>query len=218
MIVAGRVTGDVVSAVGCTGAKRPMSVRQALEWAFGAERVSVDFDELNDGPPATDTIWRLMRRGLLGCRIDGGGRSVAHDDAEVIASILATIPITLGGKAMAVDMARWARAGMAPDWMPGAVPRCVPRDTRLTKHGMFAKTEVYERVERVHRGRKVKVDVMFCPVTFYPSSAQIVAARSAYGQWRLALQWMQGALRQANLRTISITQDLPGRAPWATTA
>ena len=198
--------------------KRQMSVRQALEWAFGAERVSMDFDELNDGPPATDTIWRLMQRGLLGCRIDGGGRSVAHDDAEVIASILATLTITLGGKSMAVEVARLARAGMAPDWMPGAVPKVVPRDTRLTKHGLFAKTEVYERIETVHRGRKVKRDVMYCPVTFYPSEAKIVSARKFYGQWWLALRWMQGALRHADLRTIAITQDLPPRAPWARTA
>lgn len=87
MTVVGRlglVDGQAVPVV----AKRALSVRQALEWAFGAERASVDFDELNDGPPATDTIWRLMQRGLLGCRIDGGGRSLPHDDAEVIASIL----------------------------------------------------------------------------------------------------------------------------------
>lgn len=50
--------------------KREMSIRSALEWAFGAEQVSVEFDEINDGPPATDTIWRLMRQGVLGCNIN----------------------------------------------------------------------------------------------------------------------------------------------------
>lgn len=198
--------------------KRQMSVRQALEWAFGAERASVDFDELHDGPPATDTIWRLMQRGRLGCKIDGGGRSIAHDDAEVIASILGTLDMTLGGKAQAVEVARYARAGSAPDWMPGAEPKVVPRDTRLTKHGLFAKTEVIGQVEVVHRGRKLKRDVGWCPITWYPSEAKIVSARKAYGQWWLSLQWLQGALRRGGLRTIEITQDMPPRAPWATTA
>lgn len=217
MTVVGRlglVDGQAVPVV----AKRALSVRQALEWAFGAERASVDFDELNDGPPATDTIWRLMQRGLLGCRIDGGGRSLPHDDAEVIASLLARLDITLGGRAMAVDMARWARAGMAPDWMPGAVPRCVPRDVMENQYGVYAKTEVVERIEVVKRGRKRMVDVLACPVTFQPTAARITAARMAYGQWWLALQQMQGMLRKADLRTIEITQDLPPRAPWNTTA
>lgn len=195
--------------------KREMSVRQALEWAFAAERVSIEFDELADGPPATDTVWRLMQRGLLGCKIDGGGRSIGHDDAEVIASIVARLDIAAGGKGMAVELARLARAGMAPDWMPGATPRCVPRDTRLTKHGMFARTEVVGQVVSTHRGRKVVRDVVCCPVTFHPSQARITAARKAYGAWWVALRALQGPLRKAGLRTVEITQDLPTRCPWA---
>lgn len=198
--------------------KREMSVRQALEWAFAAERVSIEFDEMADGPPDTDTVWRLMQRGLLGCKIDGGGRSLGHDDAEVIASLVARLDVAAGGRGMAVELARLARAGMAPDWMPGAVPRCVPRDTRLTKHGLFARTEVAGQVVSTHRGRKVVRDVLCCPVTFHPSGARITSARKAYGSWWLALQTLQGPLRRAGLRTVEITQDLPHRAPWATTA
>jgi hypothetical protein len=156
-----------------------------------------------------------MQRGLLGCKIDGGGRSLGHDDAEVIASIVARLDVAAGGRGMAVELARLARAGMAPDWMPGAVPRCVPRDTRLTKYGLFARTEVVGQVVSTHRGRKVVRDVVCCPVTFHPSVARITAARKAYGSWLVALTALQGPLRRAGLRTVEITQDLPPRAPWA---
>lgn len=202
----------------CVGVgKREMSVRSAIEWAFAAERVSIEFDELQDGPPATDTVWRLMQRGMLGCKIDGGGRSLGHDDAEVIASIVARLDVAAGGRGMAVELARLARAGMAPDWMPGAVPRCLPRDVVENKHGVFGKAVVVDQVEVTRRGRKRKVDVMACPVHFQPSAARITSARKAYGSWWLALRALQGPLRRAGLRTVEITQDLPPRCPWNTT-
>jgi hypothetical protein len=205
--------------VGCGAAGlRRMSVRSALEWAFAAERVSIEFDEMHDGPPDTDTIWRLMKRGLLGCKIDGGGRSLAHDDAEVIASLVARLDVAAGGRGMAVELARLARCGMAPDWMPGAVPRCLPREVVENRHGVFARTVVVDRIEVTRRGRKRKVDVMACPVHFQPSAARITSARKAYGSWWMALRCLQGPLRKAGLRTIEITQDLPPRAPWDTTA
>lgn len=204
--------------VGATVGKREMSVRQALEWTFATERVSIEFDELNDGPPDTDTVWRLMQRGRLGCKIEGGGRSLGHDDAEVIASIVARLEVAAGGRGMAVELARLARAGMAPDWMPGAVPRCVPVELVENQWGVMAKQVVVDQVEVMRRGRKRRVDVMACPVRFEPSAARITSARKAYGSWWLALRALQGPLRRAGLRTVEITQDLPPRAPWDTSA
>lgn len=194
-------------------AKRLMSVREALEWAFAVERASVDFDDFA-GPGGVDTIWRLMQRGRLGCEIDGGGSTPRHDDAEVIASIVAQLPVSVGGKAMAVQLATLARAGMVPDWMPGAAPRCVPQDTRLTKHGLFAKTEVVGSEETQYRGRKVKHDVVVCPVTYRPSMAQISAARRAYLDWWGALLDLQYRLAVAGLRTIRISREMPEMTPW----
>jgi hypothetical protein len=75
----------------------------------------------------------LIRQAMLGCRVDGGGgggpRDV-HQDAEVVAAVLAGLPDALGGRGMAVRVAELARAGITPDWMPGAVPRCVPAELR----------------------------------------------------------------------------------------
>jgi hypothetical protein len=197
--------------------KRTLSIKAALEWAFGSERVSVEFDEINDAPPATDTIYRLMRQGVLGCKIDGGGKSFGHHDAEIIASFVARLPLEHGGKGMAVQIANLARAGVAPDWMPGAAPRCVPREWRLTKHGDFARTEVVGKGEIEFRGRKVKYDLMACPVTYSPSAAQIAAARRDYLLWWGALLDLRHELHHfGGLTSIALTQDMPPLSPWRT--
>jgi hypothetical protein len=42
-----------------------------------------------------------------------------HEEAEVIAATVATMPDSLGGKRMTIRVAELARAGLTPDWMPG---------------------------------------------------------------------------------------------------
>lgn len=201
-----------------TAVRRELSVRAALEWAFAAERVSVDFDKIHDGPGGTDTIWRLMQRGRLGCKVDGGGRSARHDDAEIIASFVSQLDEGHGGRGMAVSIARYARACSVPDWMPRAVPRCVPVDVVQNPHGVFAKTEVVGQVEVLRRGRKKKVDVVACPVTFFPSAAKIASARREYLAWWGALLDLRVSLAGARLRTITVTQQMPPIKPWDTSA
>jgi hypothetical protein len=197
-------------------AKRALSVVKALEWAFAVERVSLDFDDLRSdfARPGCDTIWRLMQRGALGCKVDGGGHSARHDDAEVIASMVAALPVALGGRAMADSVARLARSGSVPDWMPDARLRCVVAGWRDTKHGRFARTEVVERIETVHRGRKIVRDVVACPVDFYPKPAHVAAARRGYQDWCLALLHLQTQMRAYGLRTIAVTSAMPARRPW----
>jgi hypothetical protein len=197
--------------------KRTLSIKAALEWAFGSERVSVEFDEINDAPPATDTIYRLMRQGVLGCKIDGGGKSFGHHDAEIIASFVARLPLEHGGKGMAVQIASLARAGCSPDWMPNATPRCVPCETMENQHGVFAKTEVIGKVTVQSRGRNKTVDIVACPVTFRPTAAKIAAARRDYLTWWGALLDLRHELHHfGGLTTITLTQDMPPLAPWRT--
>ena len=72
----------------------------------------------------------LLQRAVLGCKIDGGQHKIGgytHEDAEVIAATVAGIPDSLGGKRMAIRVAELARAGLTPDWMPGAVRMRRPR-------------------------------------------------------------------------------------------
>lgn len=197
------------------GGKRAMSIRAALEWAFGVEHARLDFDDLapQGARPGVSTIWVMMQRGQLGCQIDGGGSSRAADDAETIAIALANLPVALGGKPRAAEIATLARAGLAPDWMPDASPRCVPREWRNTKHGIFAKTEVV-RVETVlYRGRKTDHDVLACPVTFVPTGQQIAMARRRYLDWYGALLHLRADLGRA-LTRIRLTDAMPPLTPW----
>lgn len=206
----------LVSPMAKTG-KRALSVVRALQWAFAVEHVSVEFDEVNpDGyTVGCDRIWRMMRQAELGCRVDGGGTSRRADDAEVIASIVARLPVAQGGKAMALTVAHYARACCAPDPMVGAAPRVVPRDGwRLTKHGEFACTEVVGKVETVYRGRKVQHDLVACPVSYSPSAAQIASARRRYLDWWGALLHLRHELATCGLGTVELTQDMPPMTPW----
>jgi len=199
-------------------AVREMSVRAALEWAFAVERVALNFDDTDyEGQVGVDTIWRLMQRGALGCKVDGGGRSLRHDDAEVIASMVSALPVGVGGRGMAVQVA-WCAATLGePDWMAEARVRCVPRAWKQTRHGWFAKTESVGRVETVYRGRKTQHDVLVCPVTYTPSRAQIDVARRAYLGWYGALLHLQVEMRTYGLRSLRVTQDMPVLSPWRTT-
>lgn len=200
--------------------KRALSVVKALEWAFAVEQVSIEFDEVNPDAYTVgcDPIWRMMRQAELGCRVQGGGVSPRADDAEVIASIVARLPVANGGKGMALQVAHHARACSVPDPLVGAVPRVVPRDGwRLTKHGEFARTEVVGQVETVYRGRKAVHDLVACPVSYSPSAAQISAARRGYLDWWGALLHLRHELATCGLATLDLTQDMPPMTPWRTT-
>ena len=79
-----------------------------------------------------------MPRAALGCKVDGGRHkmgSYTHADAEVIAAIVVGTPDGLGGIRMAIRVAERARAELTPDWMPGAMHRCVPIETRRNQNG-----------------------------------------------------------------------------------
>jgi hypothetical protein len=203
--------------VHASAGKRQLSVAKALEWAFAVERVSVEFDEVNPDavPGGCDPIHRMMRQAELGCRVDGGGSSRRADDAEVIASIVARLPVSHGGKAMALDVARYARAYSRPDPMVGAVTRVVPRDGwRMSKHGEFARTEVVGTVTTIYRGRAAVHDLVACPVAFRPSAADIGRAHRAYLDWWGALLWLRHELAGCGLVSIDLTKDMPPMTPW----
>jgi len=121
--------------------KRALGVQALLEWAFRVEQAQLEL------PPPKDAVeadygfgleYILLQRAALGCKVDGGQHkmgSYTHAEAEVIAASVAGLPDSLGGIRMAISVAELARAGITPDWMPGAVPRCVPVDIKRIRHG-----------------------------------------------------------------------------------
>jgi hypothetical protein len=129
----GRVRGTKV--------KRALGVQAALEWAFRLEQAQLELplpEDVTEEGFGFGLEYVLLQRAVLGCKIDGGQHKIGgytHEDAEVIAATVAGIPDSLGGKRMAIRVAELARAGLTPDWMPGAVPRCVPAIVKQNQHG-----------------------------------------------------------------------------------
>lgn len=202
--------------------RRSMSVQQALEWAFRVEHAQLELPM----PPDPERghgfgfglEYVLLQRATLGCKVDGGQHKIGgytHEDAEVIAATVAGLPDGLGGKRMAIRVAELARAGLTPDWMPGAVPRCVPVDIKRNRHGDRAVSVVVGTERVLVKGKWRSVEVRACPVTFRPDARQIEAARRAYENWWRALDWVRDSLQVGGmLREIDVTSAAPKRYPW----
>ena len=211
-----------VGRAGTTKIKRALGVQAALEWAFRMEQAQLEL------PPPKDVTeegfgfgleYVLLQRAMLGCKVDGGQHkmgSYTHPDAEVIAATVAGMPDSLGGIRMAIQVTELARAGLTPDWMPGAVPRCVPVDIKRNRHGDRAVSVVVGTERVLVKGKWRSVEVRACPVTFRPDARQIEAARRGYEDWWLALRWMRDGLVAASmLRDVEISDSMPTNQPWA---
>ena len=202
--------------------KRSMTVQQALEWAFGKEKAELELPDRPDPERGAGfgfgLEFVLLQRAALGCQIDGGRHklgSYTHEDAEVIAATVAGMPDSLGGKRMAIRVAELARAGMTPDWMPGVVPRCVPKETKNNQHGERA-TAIVVGTERVKtRGKWRTVELLACPVTWRPHPEQIASARRGYEEWWHALHWVRdGLVAGGLLREVEVSAAMPKGCPW----
>ncbi|PQO23096.1 hypothetical protein C2I36_09510 [Rhodobacteraceae bacterium WD3A24] len=206
--------------------KRHVTIQQALEWAFRRELASLELPRPTEDREGFGfgMEYIIIERARLGTHIDGGGPrggrgSCPHEDAEVIAAAVSNLPDSLGGKRMAIRIAELARAGMAPDWMPGAIPRIVPVEKHENQYGWRSGTEVVGTVRYRDRGRGKgrlrEVEVRACPVTLSPDPRRIDAVRLFYTAWREALVYLAGALREGGmLREHEITDGLPPGEPW----
>lgn len=209
-----------------TKLKRALGVQAALEWAFGVEKAQLELPvpkDMTEEGCGFGLEYVLLQRAALGCQIDGGQHRIGgytHEDAEVIAATVAGIPDSLGGKRMAIYVAELARAGLTPDWMPGAVPSCVPTLVKQNQHGTHVGTVVVgtERI-RVRgptaRGTWKAIDILACPVTFSPHPQQIEAAHNAYSEWWKSLDWIRDGLIDCSmLRELEVTASMPKSQPW----
>jgi hypothetical protein len=202
--------------------KRVMSVQQALEWAFGKEQAQLELPERPDPDlgqgQGFGLEYVLMQRAALGCKVDGGQHKIGsytHEDAEVIAATVAGMPDSLRGIRMAIRVAELARAGLTPDWMPGAVPRCVPVDIKRNRHGDRAVSVVVGTERVLIKGKWRTIDVRACPVTWRPHSEQIASARRGYEDWWAALDWVRdGLLAGGMLREVQVAEVMPKVRPW----
>jgi len=210
-----------ISRTGGAKVKRALGVQALLEWAFRVEQAQLELPlpkNVSEEGFGFGLEYVLLQRAALGCKVDGGQHKMGshtHADAEVVAATVAGMPESFGGKRMAISVAELARAGMTPDWMPGAVPRCVPVDTKCNQQGERA-TTIVVGTERVRtRGKWRTVEILACPVTWRPHPEQIASARRGYDDWRQALDWVRdGLVAGAMLREVEVTAAMPKVRPW----
>lgn len=209
-----------------------VSIREALNWAFGVEFAQMDLPEREapeDRGYGFGTEYLLLQRLKLGgVRIDTSpGRSEAHADAQILASLVAAMPRRLGGAGMAVQVAEWARSGLAPDWLEGASPRVIPEDVKTDKLGrVVAVTDDgpvwvwYEVKANARRGTYTKhrheARSRVCRVQWEFTREEIDLARSNYRRWVEALAHVaQEARKPGVLGKVGISDELPPLTPWA---
>lgn len=208
-------------------AKKPIGIQELLVWAFRRECAQLDFpgDELRAaGYGYASATARFIQQGQLGCSVDGGGRSDPHPDADLVASAVAVLPEAVGGQRMALSIAELARADVAPDWMPGAVPRFYPADTHTNRHGVHAKTADAATLgdagwpaqpRRNRKGVVVHDAVKYSPVVVRPSPSQIAQARRVYLDWYRALFELRTTFQiSGDLSAFVVTDQMPPMAPW----
>jgi len=212
-----------IGRIGSTRMKRALGVQALLEWAFQTEQAQLEL------PPPKDVIeegygfgleYVLMQQSALGCKVDGGQYkmgSYTHADAEVIAATVAGMPHSLGGIRMAISVAEMARTGITPNWMPGAVPRCVPVDIKRNRHGDHAVSIVVGTEKVMVSGKWRTIEVRACPVNWRPHPEQIASARRGYEDWWQALDWVRdGLVAGGMLREVDVTDTMPKVRPWNT--
>lgn len=207
--------------IGAGREKRALGTQAALEWAFGVEKAQLELPPPKDATEEAHGFgleYVLILHGAVGCRIDGGQHKMGgfvHPDAEVIAATVAALPDSLGGRRMAIRATELARAGLTPDWMPGAVPRCVPIEMKRNRHGDRAVSVVVGEERVLVGGKWRSVEIRACPVIYSPHPQQIEAARQGYDDWWKALDWIRdGLVAGGMLREIEVTAAMPKVQPW----
>jgi hypothetical protein len=203
--------------------RQEISIQRLLEWAFADECASVDFEDagtLAQGYGGGGPEWVMMQRGVLGCKVDGGGRSDPHPDADLVAAAVAVLPEGCGGRSMAVQIAELSRHRRVPDAMVGVDPRphVRPVETKRNKYGTWGGTEHVCYVTDVSGRKPKRFDARVCPVAVHNPAGQIAQARRNYLQWRLALvDLRQTFVVYNNMSRWALSDVLPSMRPWLKT-
>lgn len=203
--------------------RRHVGVWELICWAFQREKIGLDFDgeDLAEPQPCFGMEYILIEQARLGCRVDGGGRSPRHHDADIVAATLAVLPEGCGGRRMACEIAELARSGMTPEY--GRTPSVKPADIVENQHGWRAKTEDAAKLgpegwpHQARRNRKggiVYDAVKFCPVSIRPTVQEQGAMRRRYLLWWSALFEIRSAMQLSHLTSFVVTDAMPPRAPW----
>lgn len=210
------LTANQISTAIASGCRVRLGVIDLLEWAFQEERVQLDFDDLGLSdlvPAGVGMEWKLS---VMGCgHLDGGGRSLPHPDAEIVASFLADLPDECGGRSMAIEIANMAKSGRSPEWGEGRVARCEPKEWKRSRHGKFAAREMWQEKGRWPEPWLGRNDGYACRVYFYDTDLEVRKMRAGYQVWWRALEYLAVELElRGRLSSFVVTGALPPRRPW----
>ncbi|WP_273687525.1 hypothetical protein [Ketogulonicigenium vulgare] len=198
---------------------REMSIQRALEWAFGTEFARVDFDQTDSLDwdivmGGRDTLSVLADRAILGCKVDGGGSSEPHPDAQSLAAAVKMLPDGYGGRRMAIQIMTLARAGRSPDWIRNSDVRVKPRTWAQNQHGRYAVVEDLPEEKKLIRGRVRRYTPQICPIIYTPDARTIAAARRNYLDWWGALTYIAWTVAHWQFDRIVLTDAMPPMTPW----
>ena len=208
------------------GRGQEIGIWPLLLWAFRTECAQLDLAErrqlTGQGYGYASMTSIIAQHEQLGCRIDGGGRSDPHPDADLVAAAVTMLPEGCGGQRMAITIAELARAGLTPDWR--VVTRIEPAQWEGNAHGRHSATADasllghggwpnWERRNR--RGGIVLEQVRYCPVTIRGGAAEVAAKRRAYLLWWSALLELRATFQLGrDLSAWTVTAAMPPREPW----
>lgn len=200
--------------------KTPVAIWDLLQWAFQREFASVEFEDAGAvaefAPASFGMEYVLMERARLGIgRIDGGGSSPPHPDADLVAAALAVLPEGHGGRRMALCVAEYARIGALPNCKPTGRLQCVPQKWgRENQHGRMAATERVGVETYVHRGRVRQMERRACMVKYTDTADELARARRHYLAFWGALMFVRTALADDQLTGWRLTGGMPPMRPW----
>ncbi len=208
------------------GAAKDIGIWPLLVWAFQAECAQLDMGDtravIGGGFGYASMTSIIAQHEQLGCRVDGGGRSDPHPDADLIASAVAVLPEGCGGWRMAVMIAELARAGMLPDWHVASWIEPLRWDSN--PHGRYAATaDAAELGDRgwPHQPRTTRKggiryeDVRYCPVNVRGGAAEVAAKRRLWLLWWSALFELRTSFQLGrDLSAWNVTGAMPPREPW----
>jgi hypothetical protein len=209
--------------------RRQIDIWGLIVWAFQREAAQLDLQrdgvvgDWLQGFGYTSMTAIIAEHEKLGCRVDGGGRSDPHPDADLVASALSVLSEGCGGHRMALTIAEHARANTLPDWR--VETSIVPREWFTNRHGRTAKTAdtvglgsagwpAQVRINR--KGVRVTDPVLCCPVIVCGGPAEFASRRRHWLLFRSALLELRASFQFASdLTSWSVTDQLPPLRPWA---
>ncbi len=208
------------------GAAKDIGIWPLLVWAFRTECAQLELgsgrDKLGRGFGYASMTSIIAQHEQLGCRIDGGGRSDPHPDADLVAAAVAVLPEGCGGWRMAVTIAEHARAGMMQDWRVRTAIEPVRWEGNA--HGRHSATDDatnlgelgWPNQPRTTRRGGIRYDsVRYCPVTIRGGAAEVAAKRRAYLLWWSALFDLRTSFQLgSDLSAWNVIAAMPAREPW----